>query len=347
MKVILDTNAFYSYIGEEKLGFPSKNGRVKRVEFDHFLSISSNSIEISTITVYESLIHFRHNPKAIRLICNFILEKIDEIYFFEYLQIQKPELKQLLQNNDEQLLVEIDRLLAIKIQVEANFTATFIGFILLQFLISYIVNEKKLEFDPKKWLVLNEVLLTHITSIRRDLFTDYRNGYEKNDIERIIKHSFNHYLINEIIPLFLFLETDNIEGDFSKEVFIERLNKFLTETLVGKSIIESQQNINRFISKYNKRANYLPSNELVEIINQIASAKGISEIQIKYMNWLLDKMGRNDTAFKKNDIMDMLILNVLNDDDCIVIGWDKDLQRFLKQINNRSLSFIDVVYVKK
>jgi hypothetical protein len=188
-----------------------------------------------------------------------------------------------------------------------------------------------------------QVAQEHLEQILRD-------GYNINKAQKVATESFNSLLIDRLSSWLVFLEfiDNNPKSNSENELFIEYLRLYGSNPHV-KKFRRYADNINEWIAKYDNTSKQTASTGLLTVWRTAFEAKGVFGIQVDYMEWKLSsmsqqKIGETPSKFRKNDVLDMLILTVLNDEDSILITFDRNVRKFIAHIKNKSETYINNVY---
>lgn len=346
MKVVLDTNAFYAFMGI------SENLNIKQDKFMDLLSDPKNEVTIPTVTLYEFLIKYEKNIDVIKKGVSFISQRIKNIYSESYLPLTQ-EIISLPYCSDEKIYEVIKKCKDKRIETEARFAAFFLEYLLLQYTLSYIFEKqgKPVAGEPTEIMLLQSCAPKIFQDTQQQMTKALRDGYKENRAQHVAEDNYNSMLIDRLSSWMTFLEFigNSPNPNLSvKEAFREYLPFFKNNRHVS-NFHNYSDNINKWIAKYDNRSNQIASTGLLGILRADFEAKGVHGIQLDYMQWKLSsmsqqKVGETPSKFHKNDILDMLILTVLNDDDSILIAFDKNVRKFLVHIKNKSEHYINGVY---
>ena len=351
MKIILDTNAFYySFGGWDKSNF-GNNNKVVRDKFDELLSDKNNHKVISTITLCEFLVRYRHDTQIIRKGLFFIKDNIDQIYLDPFLPLEMKDIGGLVALSDAGILKRIDAYMEKKVEVESRFSTFFLGLIVVQYTSLY--------FEKYNELIKPEILTTYvrrmpdnIKSAKEKFILAFRDGYNSDNVERVIKECFNETLYSILVSWTSFLEL--VKNDPSSDLteaelaaIFDRLNNTNPNLKKIHKFKSKENNISGLLKELYK--NSVPENnrKFIGIYETSLRNKGVQPIQICYMDWIISKMVKRGAKFHKNDILDMLIATVLKDKDTdvVLISFDEDMQEFIKEIDHVSQIYIEKLYI--
>jgi predicted nucleic acid-binding protein len=334
MKIILDTNVLYSY--KDINSSVKTNTRIRQSEFLSYLSSHKDDLYISSVTLYELLIHFKNDTEKIKEYIAFLRINGIEIIFEQYFPIpQEIQNFDLLCNCTIKEYIE-EKILPVRIEVESRFQAFYIMELSLIYLINHL-DDSENHFDEARIFGLTKVIQERLPELIGEIGTQLNIGYFEEKQEQAAKKVFYKQLCSYVVFIDALLKF----GSDEKSVCVSQKNDDINPKVDMKEIYD-------FFSDEVKRFNKNKNNLTALPIREISKQKGLSKIQIDFMDWIIQKMGdRKGFSFKKNDIEDMLISNVLNDSKSILISWDDDLISFLKFYNPPSYGVIDQVYQVK
>jgi len=106
MNIVLDTNAFYAYIGPDNLGWPLCP-KIKYKRLNTLLSNTSNYTMISSVSLYEFFVKFDDNPEIIKNGLNFLKRHIKSIINVHTLRINNEEINDILMLSNECIKIRI------------------------------------------------------------------------------------------------------------------------------------------------------------------------------------------------------------------------------------------------
>jgi hypothetical protein len=336
MKVALDTNAFYAFMGI------SKDPNIKQDKFMELLSDPKNEVVIPTATLYEFFIKHEKNIDDIKNGISFIGQRITQ------------EIISLPQYSDKKIYRVIKNCKDKRIETEASFSAFFLQYLLLQYTLSYFFEKEKKVIDEQ---TMAKLLLRCIPKMFQDtkkqMLQIIRDGYNIDKAQQAAANGYNSLLIDRLSSWLVFLEFigNNHNSDLSENEFFHEYLQLFDNNHHVKKFNKSIDNVNKWIAQYDNVSNKIASTGLLAMLRAAFETKGVYGIQIDYMQWKLSsmsqqKIGETPSKFHKNDILDMLILTVLNDDDAILIAFDKNVRKFLGHIQNKSEHYINSVYSK-
>ena len=355
MRIVLDTNAFYAYYGEEKIGL-QKNNKIK-TGFIKILN-TENEVCISGATVCECLVRFRNeNVEKILEVLSFIANNNLKIIVCDYFpSMTSFNIVKLLEYTEDELRNSLNDYMELKVRIEAAFAMHFMGLLLVQYSLSYFDGAgffKSQSEIPEDIKLRNSIILLSFTHYIKDitkpiqikLVSMLRKGYNISfeKVESILRDEFNALLFENMLRWTNFLEV--VTTTRPSEINSISIEKIFIKSKKVKKINEKSDHINKLISNLDRNLGHKSSIYLKSIYEFLLGNKNIQQTQVDYMIRLLSKLGgENPKKFEKNDILDMLILTVLNDKDNILITFDEDVQDYLVEIKHKSIQYIEKVY---
>jgi predicted nucleic acid-binding protein/nuclear transport factor 2 (NTF2) superfamily protein len=342
MKVILDTNAFYDFM------CISKNSHINHDVFRELLSDPKNEVTIPTTTLYEFLIKYEQRIDIIKYGISFIVQHVKKIHSESYLPLTK-EIKSLPKCSDKKIYEVIKDCKEKRIETEARFASFFVEYLLLQYTLSYIFEKRGQAMDESIELKLFQSCAPKIfQDTQQQMVQALRDGYIENNAQPVAEDRYNSILEDRLSTWMAFLEfIDNKPNpNLTVEEAFKDFVSFFDNSRHVYRFYNSNDNINKWIAKYDNQSNKIASTGLLAVLRAGFEAKGVHGIQVEYMQWKLSSMsqqipGETPSKFHKNDVLDMLILTVLNDDDSVLISFDKNVRRFIAHIKNKSENYIN------
>lgn len=350
MRIVLDTNAFYTFIGEETLNIPTRNHKIKRNAFETLISNPNNEIAISSVTIYEFLVKFRDDIQVIRDVLLFINNNIEKIYIDPTLPFDVDDLHELIILPDSSLSAKICGYMEKKIDVEASFSSFFLGILVAQYTETYLKTNSDIQ-TQQVFMVYQQRFPIHVRATKDAFVLALRNGYAQQDAEVVVKNQFNEIIYEFLVSWVSFLELVKVHPDpeITENELHERFEKLNRENpnlkkIHNKKNDRDNNSLNAWIAKFCRDFSSGNDQQFVSMYKAALKNKRIQIIQIDYMEWIMFKMGQKGAKFKKNDILDMLIAIVLKDIDTVLISFDENMQDFIVSIGHISKSYIEQVY---
>lgn len=345
MIVVLDTNAFYQFMGEKILKKPVTNNKVKLDGFDELIYDPNHEIALSSVTIYEFLVHFRKDIPVIKDGLFFIKNNIKKIYNDPSLPFTVRDIDLLLALSDYNFSKKINSYMQEKIDMEASLSTFFFSLFIAQWTNNYLTAYPDLQTDQ----VLNTYpgfVVRHCMAQKNIFVLTLQYGYETNDAETVVKNQFNEIIYHFLLQFIELLESikNNPNNQITENKFAKNTSKDQILKQIQRNKIE-KNNLNEWISNFHKKTN-LDFDDFAKVSYKILENKGLDPKRIEYMEWILTKMGKQGKKFLKNDISDMLIAVVLKDSDIPLITFDEGMQDFIVKINHISKSYIEKVYTR-
>lgn len=346
MKIVLDTNAFYDFMGI------SKNPNVKHSAFIELLSNPENEVMITVSTLYEFLIKHEQRIDIIKQGISFIGQHVKIFHSESYLPLTK-KIKSLPQSSNEKIYEVIKMCKEKRIEIEARFASFFVEYLLLQYTLSYIFEKQgEATAESAELELLHSCAPKIFQDTQQQMVEALQDGYKKNKAQQVAEDKYNDILLDRLSSWMAFLEfIDNKPNpNLNTEEAFQEYALFFDRNRHVNKLHKSSENLNKWIAKYDKKSNKIASSFLLTVLRAEFEAKGIHGIHVDYMQWKLSSMsqqktGETPSVFHKNDILDMLILTVLNDDDSVLIAFDKNVRRFITHIKNKSENYINRIYL--
>lgn len=346
MKIVLDTNVFYVYMGI------SQDTHFKQDRFVKLVSDTNNLVVISTVTIYEFFLKYQNNIHKIHEGISFVAKNIDQIYKLDNIFPLEEEIQSMLKMSDDQIRDMVGIYRERKIEIESRFSVLFLGFLLFQYTLSYLLEKQT---DGDETLRILDLAKKYLPLTLKKVFENYTkalsDAYLIDKQKKVATDNFNSMLINELLSWILFLEfiSTNPRSDLSDEELFCEFSRLIDSNSHTKNFYRHEDNINEWIAKYDQVNKQIASNALLSDWRLAFEHRKMSKTMIDYMEWKLSnlgqqKLGQRTPKFRKNDVLDMLILPVLDDEDTILITFDTDLRKFLLSINNKSENYITSVY---
>jgi hypothetical protein len=278
---------------------------------------------------------------------SFIGQHVKKIHSESYLPLTE-EIKSLPQCTDEKINEVIKDCKEKRIDTEARFASFFVEYLLLQYTLSYIFEKQDNAMDGSIELKLLHSCAPKIfQDTQQQMVQALQDGYKENRAQQVAEDRYNSILIDRLSSWMAFLEfIDNKPNpNLSVEEAFREYVLFFDNSRHVNRFHNSKDNINKLIAKYDDKSNKIASMGLLAALRAGFEVKGVQGIQVDYMQWKLSSMSQQKTGgtssrFHKNDILDMLILTVLNDDESILLAFDKNVRSFIAHIKNKSENYI-------
>ena len=328
------------------------NIKTNRDGFDELIYDPNNAIVISSVSIYEFLIHFRKNIPILRDGLFFIKNNIKKIYGDPSLPFTIRDINLLLASSDDSISEKVNSYMEAKIDIEARLSSFFLGLLITQCTDVYLETNINIQ-TPNVLRIYRECIPANVKATQDIFILALREGYKLDKVKQVVKKQFNETIYEFLINWISFLEAVKIHPDLEidenelSELF-QKLNK---ENLNLKNIDNRKNNkennsMNAWIAKFCKDSAPENSKQFTYLYKSSLESVGMPKIQIEYIDWVISKMGQNGKKFEKNDISDMLIVVVLKDSDIPLITFDEPMQDFIIKINHISKDYIEKVYIR-
>jgi len=243
-----------------------------------------------------------------------------------------------------------------KIFIESTFAMHYMMMLLLLYSVAYF-NHKNMFFiqdniEQEKYAresIIAYILTKYIPHIANPvkkqlqeiLTKGYKEYYQK--VENVFGKEFNNILEYRISEWTSFLELIQVEDLSDKSM--QSLEQRYCESKNVIKIEKYSDHIARYISLLDKTEHNNPSEFIKSVYITLLNDRKVKQIQIEYMLGLLVKLGEgNPRKFRKNDILDLIILTCLDQPENILISFDEDVQDFLIEKKHISIKIIENYY---
>lgn len=348
--IYLDANAFYWYLGREKLhmGLSVPKHDVEKL---HKYLDARNDKSIPASVFMEMIVHFRDEPDAIRKIILFREEKHIRVYnnFREYCFTPEELTALHLTQCDTILRKYAYRLLDKKIEVEVNHSYVFLQIVSLLYADYYLKSCPAIKSEVKE-KVLSYLGREISNGLREDycsqLMTALKCGYsDNNKAQQYLKKKYIELLVQKCVIFHMIIDAmakfqENEQDLYTvmcKSASDARSNGF-TDDGIMKIIVDALAVDSAFL-KY-------AENEISDIFLR----KGYSKHQAQYIKVMLEAWLERGQKLIKNDIFDMLCvgvldkieinhdLNIMIDQGSYLISFDETMMKFIcRDIGNANL----------
>lgn len=339
--IYLDANAFYWYLGREKL-FASPSVPKHDVEkLNRFLDARRDKSIPATVFI-EMIVHFRDNPKMIMEIIKFREKKEIKILnnFREYCFTPDELMFFHVTKEDFWIKKYAYNLLEKKIEVEVKHAYTFLQIVSLLYADYYLKSVNSLSGETRD-KILSYLGKSLSNEMRDDLCSELtialKTGYaDNNKSQQALKKKYIELLVQNCVIFHMiidttvkFLENENdLYAVMCKSASDARNNGFTDDGIMD--IIKMALNADSAFLK------------TVEIeIPSIFERKGYSKHQADYLKLMLIAWLERGQKLIKNDIFDMLCVGVLDkseinpslnplvDQSSYLISFDETMMKFL------------------
>lgn len=318
--LILDSNIVYYMHGLSK---PPED--INMLKLKTVIQEYSGTVAISSISLWEILLHYRNRAKSIRRLSTFMRCNHIRIYNDRYIAVPNGEKYDFTQIRQKELKQFISQIMPRKIYVESHFAC--VVYLLTIFAITYF------DVFPQTASANDNIfqLLSSVFSVERDLsvrfFEEiYTNGYQTDDCENYVRGAFQQ-ILQLTIPstISLLKELADITEDEDLKTRLNNMSreKWNNETLKIAKAIKKKISPTEYIAKhalsYGKTIN---DKQLTDFLNNMWTTIGGLRIEYDSLKEYIFTIVKNiilyGSSFWKNDINDALILGSLKDKDLIL-----------------------------
>lgn len=318
--LILDSNILYYIHG---LSNPPTNINVSNLKA--IIQEYNSSVAISSISLWEILLHYRNQAKSIRRLSTFMRCNHIRIYNDKYIAVPSKEKYDFTQIKQQELKQFISNIMPRKIYVESHFAC--VVYLLTLFSITYFD-----AFPQAISINMNTAnLISSVFSFYRDLSVSffeeiYAQGYKADNCENYVRGAFHHILqltIPPTISLLKKLADITPEEDLRTRLNDVSFEEWHKETLRIANSVKKKNTPTVYISKhalyYGKSIN---DKRLTDFLDKMWTSIGdmnIEYVSIKeYIFSIIKNIILHGSSFWKNDINDALILGSIKDSDLIL-----------------------------
>lgn len=356
--IYLDANAFYWYLGREKLlmepSVPKHDVEKLRVYLD-----SRNDKSLPASVFIEMIVHFRDNPEAIKKIISFREEKrIKLLNNFPLCIFTPDELSILHITKDNFALRQYAyNLLKKKIDIEVKHAYVFLQVVSLLYADYYLETCTTLSVETKENVLSylgRDISSDFQEDHYRQLFSALENGYaDSNKSAQYLKKIYIDLLIQNCVIFQMIIDTMVKFIADEKDLFAvmcksatDARSKDFTNNGIMRIIVDALATDSGFLKFAENK------------ISDIFLKKGYSEHQSQYLKLMLEAWLERGQKLRKNDIFDMLCVGVLDkieykpslcvliDQSSYLISFDEIMMKFLYS-NNGNARLIDKFLLAK
>lgn len=369
MNIVLDTNAFYSFFGREKLGWDI--GRKVYITELRSVCLSSNHrLYITSVTIFEMIARFQKKPDILKSLLDFTTKNC-EIINIGIKNIESEKINALTRLSDNLLIKKSKKYVQHKIYTEAGMASRLLLLQLLIYINMYFTRAEKISIcfrnktkDQQELIKSNlfDIVMfksyeTEIKKIDAEFIDALKRGYAKESKTgksgiafKNIKNKFNELLCLKYLEITAFFEyvfADD-ENNFEKKLLGEEFIEIMEKNNNIQALLEGKEHINYKIMELIKD---FEENTSTDFINEYITRyffkyknTSFSDSQIEYMGKLFLKWNVNGAKYEKNDLLDMLFLSVLDKTGYILITHDEDMIRYIFQKGHISKEYIERTY---
>lgn len=332
MKVVLDTQLIYHLAGI------FVNQDIDNTELEKILA--SNECCVSSLSIVEIVSRFSENRSEIKKALKPLFDRAFNLISIGVNNtdnmITKDDINRIYYTPDSEDLSELLKNIKVKkINYEAE-TLRFFLYLLLLASIRLIEDQDNSDRLDLYEHYLQEEMPEVLSSFRDTLLT----GYNNNEIDKVIKPKFTSVFIeHHNFILFLKYLAMNQRRCIKKIKISKILDTMKNDPLYIKDSEESPILILKKVD--NANLNKYLSSDLSAFFNQTIS----NESNIEFINLILEKLLIRGAKFKKNDIIDMLILNNISLNQTNVLTIDEASFKYLIRVGHQqSVQMIQAIF---
>ncbi|MFL0195319.1 hypothetical protein ACJDU8_07035 [Clostridium sp. WILCCON 0269] len=358
MNFILDTNAFYSLYGRNRLGIDT-NSVINETRLRNVLLNYNHDIHISNVTLYEIITFFSSgNLNRLAGLLDYIRKKNIGIVNLGISDITRKDLDTLVTAKESLLKILVKDYISKKVDVESQFATDILLLQLRLYVIFYFEREeslnesfrnlpkdKKNDIKFKAFDVLLQdriaeylkILSSKFKKILRQAYFKGKDSKKDEYAEKCVKDEFNNILYQQSRVFSLFLELlmanhENMEP--SDNVVCKKLIEIYRNSGDYGIIEENPGNVNDGIGKLIKQFEDLNYTEFIKEHKQDAidiwgENSCFTRHQIEYIGILFEKWMKESAKYKKNDMLDMFILRALDMKNWVILTFDNRMQNYI------------------
>ena len=309
--IYLDANAFYWYLGREKLPMKNSIPKLDVEKLRDFLDFRDDK-SIPSSVFMEMLVHFREHPEALKMIIEFREEKkIKVLNNTQGYCFTPDELTILHINKDSSFLKHYAyNLLEKKVDIEVKHTYVFLQVVSLLYAEYYLKTCSSLSSETKRKTIYylgkdisDELHEKYISQLSLEL----KRGYDNDKAQQNLKNKYIELLVENCIIFHMIIDTMVKYMDDEKDLYnvmcksaADARNNGFTDNGIMKIIVDSLAMDSDFLKS--------AENEISDMFKR----KGYSEHQAQYLKMMLQAWLERGKKLVKNDIFDMLCVGVLD-----------------------------------
>ena len=348
MKIVIDTQILYHISGI------SINYKIDDVALNKVMQ--ENEIYLTSTSIMEAVVKFRNDldmiKKALKpqldpagvLQSKVILRdnivpvmKLRKIYYAGKLKYVKDEIYDIFLD---------------KIKLEAENARFFLYLLIISFM--FLLEEDAEENDDAiiRLKIYRDQLLDKAQPIYDQFYNTLLQGYMNDDVEAVIKEEFGKQF-QFYSELFIAMQVCGLNQRELEVLEEEQIHKLIEEKMesnklykrIERGLRSQQENPMEVFNyrEYQQKLDYL----METYLNLYFSMKVKNKVYRDFISYKIGKFLFDNAKFKKNDILDMIIMGTLDIDPEInnlhIITVDKANVQFLRSINHPSVSLIESI----
>lgn len=326
--IFIDTNVLYELIGL------SNNSKVNHDELQKFIN-DRNDVYLPYAVIAEILVKNRDSNETLVKIIEYIIKSK---FNFSIDWLSDLMGKGNIPNYLAKIKVQVNELFKEKIEVESDMLIFFLSIVKLYvgFMFCCVFN---VPLDEGMSLV-RDIILFDNEEVNGKL--RLKNAYDENP-QKYVANIFNQY-VNEFVDKWVDALNEKYPADKGIKKFTKKVNEYKDvrqQPLLILSLLEGKEwfdNEDGCLTKDNI------TKEVRNFIWNVLGNKTTNKYVADYSLRLLDTWRISGNKFKKNDILDMIILLNLSQPNSKIIVFDENSYDFLKELNHPSIMLIDRFY---
>lgn len=309
--IYLDANAFYWYIGREKLAMESSVPKHNVEMLRKFLD-SREDKSVPASVLMEMIVHFRDNSEIIKKIIRFREDKgLKVLNNMQGYIFTEDELTALHLTHNDLLKQYAYMLLDKKIEIEVTHAYVFLQVVSLLYADYYIKTFTCLDSNAKE-AVLFFIGRDFSNSMREDycsqLTTALKSGYsDRNRSQQYLKEKYIELLTQNCVIFQMIIDAAVNCLNGAEDLFAVMCAAAATAKANG---FDEKNTMNAIVAALGTDSNFLKYAE--KQIADIFLRKGYSKHQAQYTEQMLEAWLERGQKLRKNDIFDMLCVGVLD-----------------------------------
>lgn len=339
----IDTNALYYAAGVSQ-----HNGiDIEKLKY----TVQSECIAISSTSIYEFIMKYKSDLSTIHKLGQYINDnEIKPVFsdFFPQVDSYAFDLSSISEKDFKKLVHEVKNL---KVNIESKYTNSVFCMCLFS---GIYFSLSKGDTISSFAIEIVRIAMKFAAEVGQTAFRQYYiDGYTTDDCEKYIKISFSNllgFLLQNIIPFVQ--EADKLEGEIDVNDFLDKNNWIELSEKIGKQLNRvpiSTSYLQKIAIKYWKAEN---DDHLTQFFKKFSGTiDKYQEAALKeYISEIMKKCCIEGGSFKKNDILDAIILCHIKEDHQL-ITFDTGIQKHMKKYKdekeeyNDSLNIIASFYI--
>lgn len=335
MNVVIDTNVLYSWADVSSNPKLTAN-QIESLKTKHKLAIAS-------VSIYEVIEKYRSNLPIIKKCFKPLVENGVNVVQIGFLPFDARTIQTIYYHEGERINSLISDAVKLKIEKEAEYCRFYLSLV-YSGLVSMLIEENSghnlsEERMSRIFSQCHAPLVANADFILDNFKATIECGHLLNDAEREVKKQFK----NLLEMLFMFL-VGNYES--FKQVDQNSVQDIITDPKEFRKAIENSKLLKKVLSSVNL-LDAIPRKKFSSVIttyikfleSKLKLESNITDEVAKFFLLRIEKMLLEGSTFKKNDIIDMLILYSLYLKDYLVLTLDQAFLQYLKTVDDKSYKF--------